>query len=148
MCNQYFLFRELSGTSDTGTITNLNVVESHITCELPEKISRLYETSAGEIEEMKLPSPNSLQDNRGGGALMNLALPNTLCEDGGSEGINVSSLYSPHSPRESSNYLINEMNSEDPSLILNKLRIKNNERIIIGHRNINHIEKKSIFSYH
>ena len=90
---------------------------------------------------MKLPSPNSLQDNRGGGALMNLTLPNTLCEDGGGEGINVTSLYSPHSPRESFNYLNNEINSEDPSLILNKLRIKN-ERIIIGHLNINHIEKK------
>ena len=40
MCDQYFLFSDISRTSDTGTITNLNVVESHITCELPENSSR------------------------------------------------------------------------------------------------------------
>ena len=40
MCDQYFRFRDISGTSDSGTITNLKVVESHITCELPENSSR------------------------------------------------------------------------------------------------------------
>ena len=31
---------------------------------------------------------------------------------------------------------------DDPNLILNKLRMKNKDRIIIGHLNINHIENK------
>ena len=58
--------------------------------------------------------------------------------EGGEEEINLTSpnspeLLSPNSPRKT---------HADPSLILNTLRIKNSERIIIGHLNVNHIENK------
>ena len=57
---------------------------------------------------------------------------------GGGEEINLTSpnspeLLYPNSPRKT---------HADPSLILNTLRIKNSERIIIGHLNVNHIENK------
>ena len=48
----------------------------------------------------------------------------------------------PHSPGKSLSESNTEINTEDPCLILNTLRTKNNERIIIGHLNINHIENK------
>ena len=35
-----------------------------------------------------------------------------------------------------------DINPEDPSLILNNLRIKNSEKIIVVHLNINHINNK------
>ena len=35
-----------------------------------------------------------------------------------------------------------EINTEDPSLILDTLRTKYNESIVIGHLNVNHIENK------
>ena len=47
------------------------------------------------------------------------------------------------SPTEQSFGLItNEIKKDEPRLILNKLVTKNNDRLIIGHININFIENK------
>ena len=61
-----------------------------------------------------------------------------LPDAGGGEEINPTT---PNSPGDNI-ALDNGAYKEDATLILNKLRIKNSERIIIGHLNINHIEKK------
>ena len=47
-----------------------------------------------------------------------------------------------HSPDENLSELNTEINTEYPSIILNTLRTKNNETIIIGNLSINHIENK------
>ena len=61
-----------------------------------------------------------------------------LPDAGGGEEINPTT---PNSPGDNIAF-DNGAYKEDATLILNKLRIKNSERIIIGHLNINHIEKK------
>ena len=45
----------------------------------------------------------------------------------------------PSSNRESFGLLNNEVKQNEPGLILNKLRSKNNDRLIIGYLNINFI---------
>ena len=76
---------------------------------------------------------------------MNLSFPNSPHEGGGGE---VANLTSPKPPNENSddlNSVINsEINLEDPEFLLNTLRTKNSEIIIVGHLNINHIENKCI----
>ena len=85
-----------------------------------------------EISETRTRSnPRELTENI-------LNFPN-LPDAGGEEEINPTI---PNSPGD--NIVVdNGAYKEDATLILNKLRIKNSERIIIGHLNINHIEKKS-----
>ena len=53
-------------------------------------------------------------------------------------------LTSPNSPGENTIVFENGIYTEDENLILNTLRTKNSERIIIGHLNINHIEIKIV----
>ena len=56
------------------------------------------------------------------------------------ENTNFTSITS--SNRESFGLLNNEVKQNEPGLILNKLRSKNNDRLIVGHLNINFIENK------
>ena len=72
-----------------------------------------------------------------------LGKPNENSFDGGVGRVNIT----PHNtPNASSERLYsnisNEMSSNDPGTILNTLKSKNSERIIVGHLNINHIENK------
>ena len=53
----------------------------------------------------------------------------------------VSNSTSPNLPREISPEFDNKTKTEDPNLILNNIRNENSGRIIIGHLNVNHIEK-------
>ena len=69
------------------------------------------------------------------------------CEGGGAgENTNFTSISS--SNRESFGLLNNEVKQNEPGLILNKLRSKNNDRLIIGHLNINFIENNLGLLYH
>ena len=67
----------------------------------------------------------------GGGAKDNQPL--------GEEGTHV---VTPTSSIENFNEPEDKIEANDPKDILNSLKIKNNERIIVGHLNINHLEKK------
>ena len=55
----------------------------------------------------------------------------------------MSPLILPNSPTINDNIADNEDDLNNPSHILNNLKAKNNDRIIVGHLNINHVEKKS-----
>ena len=81
----------------------------------------------------------SPHENRGGGEKMKITLPNPPCDSGGGDEMNLTS------PTSSNGTLSNSHNikkMEDLSKILNIHRTKNNERMIIGHLNINHVANK------
>ena len=139
--------RDISKTSDTITTTQK-------TYKLPENIPRngggglvIRRPSSDlpdheEGEGMYLTSPNSPPKNRGGEELTTPIFPNSPRGGEEGEGENIISPNSPNENDELNNDISSEFNSDDPSLILNTLRTKNRERIIVGHLNINHIEKK------
>ena len=54
----------------------------------------------------------------------------------------VSNSTSPNLPREISPEFDNKIKTEDPNFLLNNIRNENSERSIIGHLNVNHIEKR------
>ena len=89
-------------------------------------------------------SNENIQDtnylNKGGGEVIYPTIP---ISPSGSGKIDDNTSDTPNTPLENLNRdTSSENNSNDPSIILNTLRSKNRERIIVGHLNINHIEKK------
>ena len=171
MSNPSLLSCEISGTSDTMAISYSNELPKIIfnqTCpnspregggggEMMSRTCPKTSCKGGGAGTLNLSPPNTPRESGGGVETINLSFPHSPCENAreaetinrtwsnspnGGGGRGETNVTTPKSPSEQSVESDNEAHEEDPNIILNTLRTKNGERIIIGHLNINHIEKK------
>ncbi len=123
MCNSSLMLEHITESSDTG-ISNIELGENV----LPNQPQKCVEKG----DTIYLNCLNSSGHEQEVGEAIDPIFG--LSEDGGGEIPN-----SFHGERDGGT---NVIDTEDPKTVLNKLRTKNSERIIIGHLNINHLENK------